>query len=469
MWFAIRKVELSFKTRVRNLEDKQKIMKILSLIFLLFALSFTAFSQTFDKAKLDQFFDALSANNKGMGSMAISKDGNVIYARAVGISHIGDKGYVNADAKSKYRIGSITKMFTATMVFQLVDEEKLNLGDTLDKFFPQIPNAKKITVAQMLNHHSGIHNFTNDAQYYTSYSRRPQTHEQILSIIAETKPDFEPGAKGEYSNSNYVLLGYIVEKITKKPYKDALAERIVSKIKLTDTFYGGKINGANNESESFDFIDGQWKILGETDMSVPGGAGAVVSTPTDLTKFITALFGGKLVSPNSLNQMKTITDGYGSGILQFPYDDKKLFGHTGGIDGFNSMLVYLPEEKLSVAYISNGTVYPVNDILLAAFANYYGKPFTVPTFKSLEYSAEQLKKFAGVYASPALPIKITVTARDKKLFAQATGQPEFPLNASDEKNNFKFDPAQIILKFDTEKTTMILNQGGQEFLFTKEK
>ena len=227
-------------------------MKILSFIYFLYCLS--AFSQTFDKAKLDQFFDALSANNKGMGSMAIAKDGNIIYSRAVGISHIGDKGYVSADAKTKYRIGSITKMFTATMIFQLVEEGKLKLDDTLDKFFPEIPNAKKITLAQMLNHHSGIHNFTDDAQHYLSYSRRPQTHEQILAIIAKTTPDFEPGAKADYSNSNYVLLGYIVEKVTKKSYKDALNERITAKINLTDTYYGGKINGANNESVSFDFI-----------------------------------------------------------------------------------------------------------------------------------------------------------------------------------------------------------------------
>ena len=443
-------------------------MKILSLIFLLFVLSFTAFSQTFDKAKLDQFFDALAANNKGMGSMAIAKDGNVIYTRAVGIGHIGDKGYVSADAKSKYRIGSITKMFTATMVFQLVEEGKLKLDDTLDKFFPEISNAKKISVAQMLNHHSGIHNFTDDAQHYLSYSRRPQTHEQILAIIANTTPDFEPGTKAAYSNSNYVLLGYIVEKLTKKSYQDALNERIAAKLKLTDTYYGGKINGANNESESFDFIEGAWKILGETDMSIPGGAGAVVSTPTDLTKFITALFDGKLVSPKSLEQMKTITDSYGYGVLQFPLDDKKLYGHSGGIDGFSSMLAYLPEEKLSISYISNGTIYSTNNIMIAALAIYFNKPFTIPTFKPVEYTTEELQKFAGVYASPAIPIKITVSVRDKKLFAQATGQSEFPLESAD-KNKFKFEPAQIVLAFDSEKSTMTLEQGGQTFAFTKEK
>ena len=166
--------------------------------------------------------------------------------------------------------------------------------------------------------------------------------------------------------------------------------------------------------------------------------------------------------------MKTISDGYGSGILQFPLDDKKLFGHNGGIDGFSSMLVYQPEEKLAVAYVSNGTVYPINDILLAAFAVYYNKPFNVPSFKPLEFAAGELEKFAGVYSSPAVPLKITISVKDKNLFAQATGQSEFPLEATD-KNKFKFEAGGIEIEFEAQKAMMTLKQGGQAFVFTREK
>lgn len=443
-------------------------MKTLLAFLILLVFSVSAFSQNFDKAKLDQFFDGLSANNKGMGSLVISKDGKIIYSRAVGISHIGDKGFVPADAKSKYRIGSITKTFTATLVFQLVEEGKLKLEDTLDKFYPEIPNAKKITIAQMLNHHSGIHNFTSDAQYYLSYSRRPQTHEQILSIIAKTTPDFEPGTKAAYSNSNYVLLGYIIEKVSGKSYADVLKEKITSKINLADTYYGGKINGANNESYSFDFVRGNWKTLAETDMSIPGGAGAIVSTPTDLTTFIAALFDGKLVSQKSLDQMKTLTDGYGFGLVQFPFGEKKFLGHNGNIDGFTSMLGYQPEEKMAISYISNGTVYPVNNIMIAALSVYYNQPFEVPTFKPLQLTAADLEKFTGVYATEAFPLKITFTVRDNKLYGQATGQRELPFEATD-KNKFSFEPAGINIEFDAEKSTMILKQGGRDIIFTKEK
>lgn len=442
-------------------------MKNLLAFLILLVLSVSAFSQDFDKAKMDKFFDGLSENNKGMGSLTISKDGKIIYSRAVGISHVGDKGYVSSDMKTKYRIGSITKTFTATMIFQLVDEGKLKLEDTLDKFYPEIPNAKKITIAQMLNHHSGIHSLTSDAQYFLSYSRRPQTHEYLLSVIAKTTPDFEPGTKAAYSNSNYLLLGYIIEKVSGKSYQDALKEKITSKINLSDTYYGGKINGANGESNSFDFVRGNWKMLAETDMSIPGGAGAIVSTPTDLTAFITALFNGKLVSQKSLDQMKTLTDGYGSGIVVFPFGQKKFFGHNGEIDGFHSMLGYQPEEKVAIAYISNGMVYDINNIMIAALSVYYNQPFEIPSFKPLELSAEELEKFAGVYSTQAFPLKITFRVRDKKLYGQANGQRELPFEATD-KNKFSFEPAGIFIEFDAEKSTMTLKQGGQNIVFTKE-
>jgi len=115
------------------------------------------YAQTLDKAKLDQFFDRLAEKNKAMGSLTIAKDGNVLYTRAIGYSRISGTEKKPSTAANRYRIGSITKMFTAAMILQLVEEGKLKLTDTLDKFFPQIPNAQKITIAQILAHRSGIH------------------------------------------------------------------------------------------------------------------------------------------------------------------------------------------------------------------------------------------------------------------------------------------------------------------------
>lgn len=437
-------------------------IKILSAILLTFALFNAAFSQTLDKAKLDKFFDALAEKNKAMGSLTLAKDGKVIYSRAIGYSQIGEKEKTASTVETRYRVGSIAKMFTAVMIFQLTEEGKLKLDDKLDKFYPQIPNAEKITIAQILSHKSGIHSFTNDADFQT-WLMNPKTKEEMLAVIAKSKPDFEPGEKMQYSNAAFLLLGYIVEKVTGKNYQEALKERITGKIGLSDTYLGtGKTDVNKRESFSYSYA-GDWKQETETDLSIPGGAGALVSTPTDLTKFIQALFDLKLVSKESLEKMKTEK----MGMFPFPLGEKTFYGHTGGIDGFSSMLSYLPEEKLAIAYSSNGRVYPVNDILLGVFDIYYNKPFQIPTFETVAVSAEELEKFVGVYASEKVPLKITVSRKDATLFAQATGQPEFPLEATG-KNKFKFDRAGIVMEFDAAKNQMTLKQGGRETVFTKE-
>ncbi|MDQ3181021.1 MAG: beta-lactamase family protein [Acidobacteriota bacterium] len=441
-------------------------IKILPTFFFVLALFAAGYSQTLDKAKLDKFFDTLAEKNKAMGSLAISKNGNVIYSRAVGYSQILEKEKKPSTASTKYRIGSITKMFTATMIFQLVEEGKLKLTDTLDKFFPQVPNAKLITVGNLLNHRSGLHNFTSDAEYL-SYFGQPKTQDEMLAVITKSKPDFEPNGRADYSNSNYLLLGYIIEKVSKKSYQTVLKEKITAKIGLSNTYLGGKTNVGAGESYSYNYT-GDWKLSPETNMSIPGGAGAMVSTPTDLTKFIEALFSLKLVSETSLNQMKTMTDGYGMGMFQYPVYGKKAFGHNGGIDGFNSMLVYVPEENLAVSYVSNGMVYPINDILLGVFAVYLNQPFSIPTFETITVKAEDLDKYTGVYSSPEVPLKITVTKDKTTLFAQATGQSAFPLEAT-AKDKFKFDTAGVVVEFDTEKNQMTLKQGSRQFLFTKDK
>jgi D-alanyl-D-alanine carboxypeptidase len=161
-------------------------------------------------------------------------------------------------------------MFTGTLVMQLVEEGKLTLETTLDKFYPEIQNAPKITIGMMLTHHSGLHNFTSDPVYMT-YMLSPQTHQQMVARMALMKPDFEPGSKGQYSNTNFVLLSYIIEKITNKSYPELVKERIINKIGLKDTYYGVKTNTGNNEALSY-MYDGKWKKFVETDMSIPSGA-----------------------------------------------------------------------------------------------------------------------------------------------------------------------------------------------------
>src|SRR4028118_144070 len=347
--------------------------KILFATLLIMAMFNAAYAQTLDKAKLAQFFDRLAEKNKAMGSLTVAKDGNVLYMRAVGYSQINGSERKPATTATRYRTGSLTKTFTAVMILQFVEEGKLKLSDTLDKFFPQIPNAGKITIAHMLTHRSGI-DFGKEPDF-RSWSRNPRTKDEILAFIAKGTPDFEPGEKRSYSNAAYVLLGYVVEKLDGKPYQDALKKRITGKLGLKDTYSGtGKTDVSKKESFSYSYA-GDWKQQDEIDLSVPGGAGAIVSTPSDLVKFIQALFDGKLISQENVNQMKSGQPGiYGMGMSEQKLGGKTIYGNSGGLDAFSSTVFYLPEEKLAVAYTANAKVYSHGKIFSGIIDIYYNKP-----------------------------------------------------------------------------------------------
>ncbi len=420
------------------------------------------FAQNLNVAKLDSLFQVLESKDKFMGSIAISENGKLLYTKAIGKADIASN--IKAGVNTKYRIGSISKLFTSVLVFKAVEVNKLNLNQTIDNYFPSIENAKIITIGNLLNHRSGIHNFTNDEAYLT-YNTQAKTQAQMIEIIANGKSDFKPDSTADYSNSNYVLLSYILEKVYKKTYKEILETTIIKPLGLKNTYVGSKINIQNNECYSYSF-DAKWEKESETDMSVPMGAGGVVSNPTDLTTFIHNLFSFKLITEKSVAQLKTMKDGYGMGIFEIPFYDHKGLGHTGGIDGFVSVLSYFPDAQLSVALTSNGMIYENNNIMVAALSSYYGKPFSLPTFKSILLKTEDLDKYLGEYACPEFPMKITITKDNTKLIAQATGQSAFPLDAID-KDKFEFLRAGIKLDFNPSVNSMTLKQGGGVYTFIK--
>ena len=438
---------------------KRKILTTL----LIGLISQFGFSQVVDKAKLDSYFDAIETNNKFMGSVAVSQNGKLIYTKSVGFSDF--EHHIQANENSKYRIGSISKTFTSVLVLKALEEKKLELNQTIEKFFPTIQNAHKITIKDLLNHRSGIHNFTNDESYIT-WNTQVKSEQEMVEIIAKGGSDFEPDSKAEYSNSNFVLLTYILEKTFKKSYADLLKHYITQPLGLTNTYLGSKINVENNETKSYSYID-TWKVESETDISIPLGAGGIVSTPSDLVKFSDALFSGKLLKKENLELMQTIKDEYGIGLFQFPFNGKLGYGHTGGIDGFTSIFSFFPDGNVSYAMTSNGTNFNNNDISLAVLSAIYNIPYDIPDFKIYEVKSEDLDQYLGVYSSSQIPLKITITKKNKTLIAQATGQASFPLEATD-KDKFKFDQAGVVLEFNPADKTMILNQGGGQFTFTKE-
>jgi len=421
---------------------------------------------TFNAARLDSLLDGLAANNKLMGSLALSRGGQPLYSRAFGYADAATK--TAATPATRYRIGSITKVFTATMIMQLVDERKLTLDAPLSRFFPQLPNAAIITVDQLLSHRSGLHNFTSDPAYGT-YMSQPKTQAELLTIIGQAKTDFEPGAKYAYSNSNYVVLGFIVEKLTKLPYAQAVQQRIGKKAGLTSTYYGGKIDPRKQEALSYERAGTDWKLSSETDMSIPGGAGALVATPADLNRFLSALFGGKLVSASSLTTMRTMRDGYGRGLMEVPFGAKKGYGHSGGIDEFASRAYYFPDGQLAVAVCANGGTFSLNDVLIGALSVAFNKPYKIPSFAASTYvpASADLDRYVGTYASAQLPLKITFTREGNVLRSQASGQSAFALEAVSA-GVFRFEPAGIVVEFEAGKPSFVLRQGGGSFGFVKE-
>ncbi|MCE7064964.1 serine hydrolase [Dyadobacter sp. CY326] len=436
--------------------------KLKLLCFALLLLPQFCIAQSSKTARLDSLFSLLDSKNKMMGSVKLTAAGQTFYEKSIGFAEINDIKKKPANRDTRYRVGSITKTFTATMILQLVEEKKLDLTTTLDKYFPTVPNAAQITMRMLLNHRSGIHNYTNDASFLRTLTKS-RTAEEMTNVIMGQKSDSQPDQRTEYSNSNYVLLGFIIEKITGKSYAENLEKHILAKLGLKNTRYDGKTDIEKNDTYSYDFVD-KWVKHDETDLSNVLAAGSIISTTSDLTAFIDGLFSGKLISTESLEKMKTITDGMGLGMIRVPFYDEIGYGHNGSLDGYQSTLYHFPKDKVTVAILSNGTAYALNDVVIALLSAYYDKPFQLPNLNVAKLSPEELGRYEGIYSSDQIPLKITITPRNGTINAQATGQPEFPLMYNGG-NIFRFDQAGIVMEFRPEQKEFTLKQGGVDYLF----
>ena len=421
-------------------------------------------AQRVNTKKLDSLFLKLDNDTESMGSVAIFKNGQLLYTKAIGYRSVNDYGKLQATTATKYRAASITKMYTATLIYQLIEENKLSMSTTIDTWFPGIPNGGNITISQLLSHRSGLHNLITVDAWVLGH----KTEDELLALISKCPPDFPPGTKSAYSNTNYWLLGFIAERICKKTYGDLLQERIAAPLRLKDTYYGDTTDLRKNESHSYRYYEGKWMQYPETDMSLLCGAGAIVATPADICRFMTGLFTGKLIDQQSLAVMTSSTEPEGMGINQVPFYTHYGYGHTGHIDGFFSTACYFPADSLAVTYCSNGYRYGLNDILIGILSICYDVPYDMPDFKAPATNTEDITKYTGTYSCDKLPIKITITAAGENLQAQATGQMAFPLK-SVAPGKFSFAAADIEMEFIAEKNQMIFKQHGRTYSFVKEK
>lgn len=437
---------------------------IKSVITVLFIGTTTiAFGQ--DRFKLmDQYFDSITKYDQGMGSIAIYHEGKEQYKNIYGYANTETKK--KSKKKTKYRIGSISKIFTAVCIMQLVDEGKIKLDQKLSVFYPGLPNADKIDLEQMMRHRSGLHNFLDDDDY-TDYLTQVQSREAHMKRFIDKGTDFEPGEKYSYSNTNYVLLAFICEDVDKLSFDEILTKRITKPLKLKNTYHTAAYNLKNKEALSY-YWAGEWQDGWKTHGSVSIGAGSLVSTVTELNKFMFALENGKLVSKPAYDSMREMVDAYGLGLFPIPWAEDIGYGHTGGIDGFQSVLAYLPEHDVYVSFCGNALKLPRNSIVLTCLEFYSNERKEIPNVSPKKgVILKEIEAYVGKYSNSTINLNIEISGANGILSAQATGQSKFPLTAIDE-NTFIFEPAGVKMRFKVDRKSFILEQGGGTFVFTKD-
>ncbi|NUP94903.1 MAG: serine hydrolase [Planctomycetaceae bacterium] len=388
------------------------------------------------ESELAEAIDALAAKYLAMPggvglSVAVARGDRMLVERGYGLADV--EFDVLANAQTCFRIGSVTKQFTAALVLRCAEEGKLSLEDELSKFVPSFPlQGRKVTIRQLLNHTSGIVSYTDLDEEWHSKWPLELSHEELLALVKDKPFVFEPGTKWAYNNTGYYLLGMVLESVRGKPYAEIVREELATPLGLGRTRYDSNVELIKNRAQGYSFEGGKLandQILG---MNQPGAAGALVSTAGELVRWQQALAHGKVVSAASFAQMTTPTvlpdahdTGYGFGLSIDDLDGVKRVQHGGGIFGFNSMLAWFPDSDVHVAVISNGE--PINSGRLADEIARLVLDIKVAPLLDLPIAPERLQQLAGRFKIELIGLSATVTARDGKLFLQGDGQGEFRL------------------------------------------
>lgn len=409
--------------------------------------------------KLDEYLTFITKEQKFMGGVTLAENGKVVFTKNYGFENLEQN--ISANANTLYKIGSITKTFTAVLVLKLIEEQRLTLDTKLSTFYKDITNSDKISINDLLHHTSGIYNYTSDSLFLKSMQKK-HSKTELLNLFSNKKAVFEPGTKLEYSNSNYILLGYIIEDITKMSYQRNVETKIINRLKLKNTSFAPKTNIAKSyliENEKF-VPSTDW------DMCVAFSAGGLYSTSSDLIIFMNALANKKLVNEMSLESMKKIDKGMGKGLFTFPFGDRIFYGHNGGIESFVSNLAHNFKDGTSISVLSNAiTSYEFNEVMIGILSYHYKMPFQIPDFKEVKIDENKVKKYLGTYKSSQIPLKINIFYENNKLKAQATSQGAFELSYLENETYF-FAPAKIEIEF--KENSFILKQSGNKINFEKE-
>lgn len=403
-------------------------------------------------------------------AVLVSQNGKVLYKKSYGYADAEKKVPVNP--ATKFRIGSVTKQFTASAILKLQEEGKLKVTDKLSKYFPDFPRGDEVTLHHLLTHTSGIHSYTGKPDFIARVVK-PVTNDSLLAYFRNDPYDFNPGDRYQYNNSGYFLLGYIIEKVSGKSYSQYLTDNFFTPLNMTNTGVHASTLKLENEAKGLTKENGQYKLALDWDMSWAGGAGAMYSTVEDLFLWNEAVFNGKVLSQESLKAAFTpvvlnngkspdgTRYGYGWGIDEYRGED--MIGHSGGLHGFISQLARYPEENLTVVILTNITPSEaqLNPNRLAE-CYLWSKMDTQKSISEVSTANVDVRQYEGRWDFKNGAV-MTITSENNNLFAQLSGQQKFPIFSSGP-DEFFWKVVDARIKFDrNEKGEVTLGhfeQGG---------
>jgi CubicO group peptidase (beta-lactamase class C family) len=384
-----------------------------------------------DSRALVHFVDSVAtaavAEHRTAGvSVAVVKGGRTVLAKGYGFADLEND--VPANAETVYRIGSITKQFTSAAIMRLMEQNKLSLDDTLQKFLPNFPSqGNHVTVRHLLNHTSGIKSYTSLGPKWARGMRLDLSPDSMVTLFANEPFDFKPGDAWSYDNSGYFLLGMIIEKLSGKPYGKYLQDEFFTPLGLKSTIYCDQAPLIRHRAQGYTPSPGGGFINAEPlSMTQPYAAGSLCSTVNDLAAWTLALSSGKVVSaasykmmstPGTLNDGKPLTYGFGLGVGTL--GGHQQVAHNGGINGFITELHHYPDDSLITVVLTNtGALAAVQLERLIA-----RRALGIKDVPAVPIDASALERLVGEYEIGTTRIKVFVEGG--RLRAQPTGAPAF--------------------------------------------
>ncbi len=444
-----------------------KKLPLLCLIAILCICKFNvALAQQDDiQKKVDEYIDAHMQMNQFSGSILIAKNDQVLVNKGYGYANFGFN--IQNNPETKFRIGSLTKGFTAVAILQLEEKGLLSVNDKLQKYIADYPRGNEITIKHLLTHTSGIPNHTE----FEDFNKERRVFKYSLLETIETFKNkvlaFNPGEKFNYSNSNYILLGLVIEQVSKLSYSDYIEQNIFEPLKMNNSGFENPNIVIKNFAQGYSFKDNEIEKAKFRDMSNAHASGALYSTIEDLYIWDRALYSEELISKESIEKMFTefkANYGFGWGIVDV--FDHKMIAHSGDIDGFTSNISRFINDDISIIILSNFEHTPINRINIDLISIVFGKKYTIPeVIKTIKLSNNILQSFVGEYElQPGFVFSISFN--DGKLFCQATGQPKFELTPiSESEFMVKELNAKISFEINTNQQIekLILHQGDKQY------